>query len=688
MGRLEKEKKELHGRISELDDELKAVETTHQQRDSEIHKLNQEIKVLNSHLSLKERKLQDLEAKVLKSGQDLDIKLANTTKELQLSQSQVKGLQEENREFQKQMNTLSSTSTDFEQLVRKKESELSMLRIDMKKYEADKKSLESERDSLSARHGDMQRRIHELQAQIDAMKSENANLEREAADAKKLLEARISEDAQSGQTRKMLEQQVKDLKTQLYQVQSELSRERQSRDDVQMLGEHKYAQLKQEYDTLNESKITIEKEMYIQQDALRRAKEARAAAEEARKELQSEIVKLRERITRAESARLDAETAAEKKLMEQANDRVASLRKELDAKVRKLEETEAERARLASQVQNLSQIISEREDFKVRNDQHKERLERELVTVKGRLVASENDNRALLNKIQQKNLDIARSNSRASDAQRTRLAQVQAEKSRLEEANKQLSRQVGDCQLTITSLEKQKEKLALSLEDLNHEVAREHKASRNAEKAASTANIQLAEAHRNLETERQLKTQAQANTRKLQDSLDQAHKEIQDCHQQLILLHKVFNPEVTEVPASWEAVKPDLSKQVEIAAILESVQENLRSSEQFKRYSNPSTPNRRFMEVAGDSGRSDRTVDTVSFQKRMDLAAEVEMLQNQLQMSEMQNRHLQSQLERVNPARDMWQDESPSPNLTKNFMSFLTRRSNQENRCYRFISPP
>ncbi|KJF60622.1 myosin type II heavy chain [Coccidioides immitis RS] len=718
MGRLEKEKKELHGRISELDDELKAVETTHQQRDSEIHKLNQEIKVLNSHLSLKERKLQDLEAKVLKSGQDLDIKLANTTKELQLSQSQVKGLQEENREFQKQMNTLSSTSTDFEQLVRKKESELSMLRIDMKKYEADKKSLESERDSLSARHGDMQRRIHELQAQIDAMKSENANLEREAADAKKLLEARISEDAQSGQTRKMLEQQVKDLKTQLYQVQSELSRERQSRDDVQMLGEHKYAQLKQEYDTLNESKITIEKEMYIQQDALRRAKEARAAAEEARKELQSEIVKLRERITRAESARLDAETAAEKKLMEQANDRVASLRKELDAKVRKLEETEAERARLASQVQNLSQIISEREDFKVRNDQHKERLERELVTVKGRLVASENDNRALLNKIQQKNLDIARSNSRASDAQRTRLAQVQAEKSRLEEANKQLSRQVGDCQLTITSLEKQKEKLALSLEDLNHEVAREHKASRNAEKAASTANIQLAEAHRNLETERQLKTQAQANTRKLQDSLDQAHKEIQDCHQQLILLHKVFNPEVTEVPASWEAVKPDLSKQVEIAAILESVQENLRvseekraraesqlaemrrrhadevaeidarhcsskralleeidqnqvantrspghfrkSSEQFKRYSNPSTPNRRFMEVAGDSGRSDRTVDTVSFQKRMDLAAEVEMLQNQLQMSEMQNRHLQSQLERVNPARDMWQDESPS----------------------------
>ncbi|KAI1972079.1 class II myosin [Ophidiomyces ophidiicola] len=720
MGRLENEKKELQSRISDLDGQLQTVETTHQKRDSEVEKLNQDIKMLSSHLGLKDRKLQDLEAKVLKSGEDFDIQLTTTTRELQLSKKQVKELQDENREAQKQISILSSTSTDFEKLIRQKESELSMFRADIKKYETEKKSIEKERDTLDTRHRDMQHRIHDLQAQIDAMKSENATLEREAGDAKRLLEERVSEDAQSGQARKMLDQQIKDLKAQLYQVQAELSRERQSRDDVRMLGEHKYTQLQQEFDALNESKITIEKEMYIQQDALRRAKEARVAAEESRKELQTEIIKLRERITKAESARLDAELIAEKKLMTQANERVASLRKELDAKVKQLEDADTERTRLAVQVQNLSRITAESEDFKNRNDQHKERLERELVTVKGRLTASENDNRALLNKIQQKNLDIARSNSRATDTQRTRLGQLQSEKSRLEETNKQLSRQVGDTQLTITSLEKQKEKLALSLEDLNHEVAREHKASRNAEKAASTANIQLAEANRSLETERQLKTQAQTNTRKLQESLDQSHREIQECHQQLILLHKVFNPDITEVPTSWEAVKPEMSKQIDMAAVLESVQERLRVSEEkcaraegqladmrrrhadevteldarfssskralleeidnnqvsntrspghfrknsepFKRFSNPSTPVRRFnvIETANDSGRSDRTVDTVAFQKRMDLAAEVEMLQNQLQMSEMQNRHLKSQLDRASPAPNIWHDESPS----------------------------
>ncbi|KAG5291863.1 myosin [Histoplasma ohiense] len=721
ISRLESEKKELQGQITELEKQLQDIENNHQKRDSEVDRLSQEVKMLNSHLSLKERKLQDLEAKLLKSDQNLDIKLADATKELQFSRKQVKDLVEENRSIRQQISDLSSTSTGYEELVRRKEGEISILRGDVKKLESEKITLEAEKQTLTHRHSDMQQRLRELQAQTDAMTSEKKNLEREAADVKKLLEAKISEDAEAGQCRKLLDQQVKDLKEQLYAVQADLSRERQSRDDVQILGEHKHAQLQQEFDILNESKITIEKEMYIQQDTLRRATEARAAAEASCKELQKELINLRERFTKVERAHLDAETAIEKKIVAQASERQASLRRDLAAKSNELDEVEKERARLAAQVQDLTRTMAESEAFRIRHDQHKERLERELVTIKGRLAASENDNRALLNKIQQKNLDIARSNSRASDTQRSRMVQIQNEKSRLEEVNKQLLRQLGDAQLSITALEKQKEKLALSVEDLNHEVTREHKATRSAEKASSASNIQLAEANRNLETERQLRIQAQANTRKLQASVDQANKELQDCHQQLILLHKVFNPEADENPSSWEAVKPNLSKSVDMAAVLESVQNKLRVTEEkcaraesqlaemrrrhademdeldaryssskralleeidqnqvavsrspnhfkknsdpVKRYSNPCTPNNRrfnFNDGANDSGRSDRTVDTVAFQKRMDTAAEIEMLQNQLQLTEMQNRQLQSQLERSSPARDSWQDESPS----------------------------
>ncbi|PGH27808.1 hypothetical protein AJ80_00596 [Polytolypa hystricis UAMH7299] len=721
MGRLENEKQELQEKISALDVQLNSVKDTHEKRDARIHDLTQEVKMLNSHLSLKERKLQELESKLLKTDQDLDIKLASTTKDLHVSKKQVKDLLEENREIRKQLSDLSSTSTGYEELVRRKEGELSILRGDLKNFESEKRSLELEKNTLSTRHSDMQKRLHDIQAQMDAMKVEKANLEREAADVKRVLEAKMTEDAESGQTRKLLEQQVNDFKAQLYQVQLDLSKERQSRDDVQMLSDHKYSKLKQEFDTLNESKIIIEKEMYIQQDSLRRATEARTSSETSRKDLQKELIQLRERFTKVESARLDAESAIEKKVAAQASERQASLRRDLDAKTKTLDETETERSHLATQVQDLKRIMAESESFRIRHDKEKERLERELVTIKGRLTASENDNRALLNKIQQKNLDIARSNSRASDTQRSRLVQIQNEKSRLEETSKQLTRQLGDAQLSITSLEKQKEKLALSVEDLNHEVAREHKTSRSAEKAASTANIQLAEANRNLETERQLRAQAQANTRQLQSSIDQANKELEECHQQLILLNKIFDPESTEEAVSWETAKPALSHKVDLAVVLETVQNKLRVSEEkrsraesqlaemrrrhademaeldaryssskralleeidqnqvaisrspphfrknsepAKRYSNPSTPNNRrynFADGANDSGRSDRTVDTAAFQKRMDMAAELELVQNQLQLTEMQNRHLQSQLDRVSPSKDMWQEESPS----------------------------
>ncbi|KAJ9310148.1 hypothetical protein DTO217A2_434 [Paecilomyces variotii] len=719
--RLEAEKHELQEHLLELNDKLKAAESTNQERDTQVHNLTQEIKMLQSHLSLKDRKLHDLEAKLLKSDQDLDVKLANTTKELDISKKKVKELVDENRSIRQQIADLSSTSTGYEEMLRRKEGELSVLRNDLKKHETDRLSLENEKLSLSTRHDNMQKRLREVQAEMDAMRAERANLEREAADARKLLEEKMSEDAEAGQSRAMLDQQVRDLKAQLFQVQAELSRERQSRDDVQMLAEHELKELKEKYESLNESKIIIEKEMYIQQDSLRRATEARAAAEKARKDLQNELIGLRERYTEAENARLNAESEVERNIIKQANERQNSLRRDLEAKEKQLDEVEAERGRLAGRVQELMQAIADSENFRIRHDQHKERLERELVTVKGRLTASENDNRALLNKIQQKNLDIARSNSRAGENQRVRMSQLQNEKCKLEEENKKLARQLGDAQLSITSLEKHKEKLSLSLEDVNHEIAREHKASRNAEKAASAANLQLAEANRNLETERQLRIQAQANTRKLQAALDQANKEIEDSHQQLMLLHKVFDPEIDETPKSWESVQPDLSKKVNLAALLEAAHSNLRVTEEkyaraesqlaemrrrhedemkeldaryssskralleeidqnqvatarspthlrknseaaMKRYSNPTTPNRRYNinDAAQDSGRSDRTVDTITFQKRMDMAAELEELQNKLQMTEMQNRHLQAQIERSTPVRDMWQDDSPS----------------------------
>ncbi|GAM85619.1 hypothetical protein ANO11243_036260 [Dothideomycetidae sp. 11243] len=718
ISNLENEKQGLKDRISHLDQQIVEVEQTKSLRSEAEEKLDQEIKMLQSHLSLKERKMQDLESKLLAVDQDMALQLSSTNKDLQASKKQARDLQEENRSIREQMRELSSTSTSFEDVIRQKDSELTIMKTDLKKFQDDRRRFEDEKRQLTDRHDSLQSQLRGSLAEAEAMRSQHLQLKREASDAKRALEEQANATSQA----EILESQIHDLKAELFQVQTELSRERQSRDDVKKIADSEIENIRREFNALNESKVTIEREMYAQSDITRRASEAKAAADQERKEYQTELQRLRREFIELQEAKIDAEAAVESRIMKQASDRQAILRRELDDKDHELRTVDIERASLAGEVQRLKNLIADSDNFKVHHDQHKDRLERELVTVKGRLTASENDNRALLNKIQQKNLDIARSNSKAGDIQRTRMSQVVSQKTKADDDVKRLTRQLGDAQLTISSLEKQKEKLALSLEDMNHEMSREHRTTRNAEQASSTVNLQLADANRKLETERQLRSQAQTNSRAVQTSLDAANRELAECHEQLRLLQKVFDPEMKDSLPQVDGAKPDLSRAIDMARKLETSQSaltvaneranraelqldhlrsqhhdelqetenrlnnskralleemnnsqvNARSSpakdfrrewdarKTFSPVTTPSQSARNLGNHRSDSARSDRTTDTITYNNRMDLAAELEMVQNQLQMSEMKNRHLQAQIDRTSPSKNGRMDDSPS----------------------------
>lgn len=711
IARLEDEKSELAGRVADLERAIDDITQQQSERSEQEAALESDIKMLQSQLSLKDRKVKDLEAKFLKVDQDLEVKLMVTQKELQSSKTKNQQLIAENREVQHQLSQLSQTSTDYEDLVRKKESELAVLRSDNKKFEMERRGLEEQKKTLGTEREKATERLHEVQAQLSAMKSQQSQLQREAEDAKKLLQARLSEDAQADQNRQVLESQINALKEELYDAQMELSRERQSRDDVLLLGEHKYQSLKDEYDRLNESKIIIEKELYAQQDTLRRTMELRATAEKERDEARQEIKRLRIEKSQAEEARREAELVGERAASKIAREREESLRKDLDAAGDRLRWFEAECAKLNHQVEDLNKLILESGEFGLKNDQAKERLERELHTVKSRLAASENDNRALLNKIQQKGLEIARSSSRASEASRGQIQVLQREKARLEEQNAKLNKQLGDSQVTITSMEKKLEKLQLNLEDLNHEVAREVKSNRNAEKASSNFTAQLAEANRIVESERQLRTQAQGTVRSLQSALDSRDVELAELRTQLLNALRTVDPDAVPPVQNENGTDKALSKNFDLVRKIEDLQQNLRaqtaarsnaeaqlaelratknasptrprleemnvneapfngsptqkrSKPNARHYSNASTPPRRHGSNETDhhlqdSTRSDRTADILSFNNRMDLKTELEELQNQLQLAQMQNRHLQSQLERSAPSPE-YSEETPS----------------------------
>ncbi|PFH57689.1 hypothetical protein XA68_14682 [Ophiocordyceps unilateralis] len=704
--KLEEEKRQLSAKSTELEQAVEDISQKQSERSEQEAALEDQIKILQSQLAVRDKKTQDLEKKLVQTDQDSEVKLRAAQKEVEATKKRSAQLSQENDKIQQQLTQLSKTSTDWEDLVRSKESELALLRSDKRKFDNERRSLEDQKKALMEEKEKVSVSFRDVQAELAATKSKQSQLGREADEAKKLLEARLSEDAQADENRSLLESQIKDLKEELYKTQKDLSRERQSRDDVLLLGEHKYQSLKEEFDTLNESKIIIEKELYAQQDTLRRTIEARTLVEKERDEARDEIRRLRVAKTQAEEARLEAEVAGERQASKAAREREESLRKDLEAAQQRLQWFEDECGKLNRQIEDLNKLLLSSGEFGLKNDQAKERMERELGTVKSRLAASENDNRALLNKLQQKGLEIARSTSRAADASRTQLLSLQREKTRLEEQTSKLNKQLGDSQVTIASLEKKTEKLQLRLEDLNHEVAREVKSSRNAEKASSNSSVQLAEANRTIESERQLRTQAQTTVRTLQASLDSRDKELEELRAQILSALKTADPDIQIPPPSEktlvdkfdlvrkvEALQQSLRAQTAARTNAESQLAELRASRadtpsraelkelhlneapyspsptqrkaatrmDSRRSSNHSTPTRRVPDVdVQGSTRSDKTVDTASLRKRMDLKSEVEELQNQLQLAQMQNRHLQSQLDRGSPAPDGYDEQSPS----------------------------
>ncbi|KAK6542622.1 hypothetical protein TWF694_006566 [Orbilia ellipsospora] len=711
IGSLEEEKRNLQAKLE--DNEARLRTATDQLDNVSVNegKLSKEIHLLQSRLSLKERKVQEFEQLLLKTDKDLEEKYNAATKSLETTRKQNSELRAEANTARQQLHDLSRTSADFEGLIRKKESELSLALADLKKHQIDRKTFEDERHLLISKQDELQRKLRTAETAAENARVLKAQCERDANEARKLLETKISEDAKLGQGRRLLDEQIKVLKTQLETVQGELDAERKSRADVLADNETRLATMKRDYDALSIAKVTIEKELYGQQDTLRKALEARSQAEREKRDIQLDLQRLRQRVENNESTRAQAEAANERQLSRQAEELRTTLRKEIDQKDKLLSQAETDRESLNLEIRRLTKQIEDGEASKRANEQAKKRLEQEMSTLKARLLSSEHDNRALQNKIQQKNLELAKTSSKASEQYRDKIVQLTADKAKAAEEEKKLHNQLSDAQLKIISLEKQKEKLALDLEDLSHEVTREHKTTRATEKTVTGLQSQLSEVNRNLDAEKQLTAQAHANNRKLQSSLDTANSELEDCHRYLLELQRVVEPDETvkvpersarkksgaavDMAQTFDEIKQKLRvaeerrnraetqlnemrrrhqdevmdlenrHSVSRATLMEGMNENLPpfgspSKGNFgtptKRtmfnaagiHGSPRTPTKRvdqFNPAIFDSGKTDRTIDTINYQAKMDLATDLEEAQNKLQMVEMENRHLRSQLD-------------------------------------------
>ena len=168
--------KDLENKIARFDQEL-ALRLAERERDIDqqlsqhSENLQQEVKMLNSQLGLKERKIHDLEGKVLKADQESNVKITEMTKELQSAKRQARQMGED-----RHMMSEAKSAVEFE--LQDLRAELDDLRKEHDQEESTRlqllEDIRLEREQEESNRSELMQEFSELQMKLD---SESSNLE-------------------------------------------------------------------------------------------------------------------------------------------------------------------------------------------------------------------------------------------------------------------------------------------------------------------------------------------------------------------------------------------------------------------------------------------------------------------------------------------------------------------------------
>jgi myosin protein heavy chain len=174
--RLEAEKKDLQRQIDKLEDELEHVEKTHTQNDDRLQTISQELRSLKSNLSVKDRKISELEANLQQAEKD--------------KESRASSLEQELRSLRSQLSQRDRASEGLEQELRSVKSQLAQR--DRATEELEKKLHRAE----TLRTEESRRQAEDFDVQIRALKNELNSKDRKLQDLESTL-SKIDKDAEA-----------------------------------------------------------------------------------------------------------------------------------------------------------------------------------------------------------------------------------------------------------------------------------------------------------------------------------------------------------------------------------------------------------------------------------------------------------------------------------------------------------
>ncbi|KAG4304526.1 hypothetical protein PORY_001919 [Pneumocystis oryctolagi] len=575
ISELEKEKHDL---ISQIHD-LEAANSILSQKclsADDAEKYESRIKFLENSLLEKESKIAQFNKKIEDETLRVELSFKEKLKNYELLQEQEKKYKKENEKLSIQLNEMSTNIISLESFIQKKESEMVYLRNNVSELTSEKDQLKQELIALSVKNDTFKSEITNLTKEIQELKIAKQKAENDAIETQNVLHKKMSQDAKANDIKNMLERQLSEIKIELESVHEELRLERQNNIDYVEKSNNEIAKLKLDNQNLFEYKEKTEEEFQKLKQDFQKISEEYSESEKTKKSVMNEVTLLRKRAFDAELAQDEIE-----KNMINLNQQLADITSKANIAISELEDANNTKTKLTSEVSLLKLKTEDLESEKTSLQRSLKHSEQEIQNLTFRIDV-EQKNRLQVEK------NLATSNSELSKLQthivtivNEKLEDIKREKNSIELEMKLWKSKYED-NLTFTEeLQKQKQKIIMEVEDLEHELEREHQISKSAEKMVTNLKLQLSETKTSLQTEKQQSMINHNNSLKFQKRFQEAHKEILECRKQLLSFQEALKFEKKEISSDTKSDN-NTQKLIKLVKQLDKVQNALLISEESK----------------------------------------------------------------------------------------------------------
>lgn len=481
----------------------------------------------------------------------------------------------ENKEIRGQLDELYHTSSDYEELVRKKESDLTSVRSEMGKLQSQLKELDKEKDDLQGKHDKLSNDLTKAQKEMQTLRKDYAKLEEDAAKSKQMLEEKISAGKKDDEGRRLLNNQIEDLKSKLSKEEESLGAERLKFEGEIHAKQNLIDRLKKEKQEVLDTNKQLKTSADEKETVLRELEQEKKKSAQL-KDLSAELGALKTRLEKTDTSKkeaddyiFDLERQAKKN-----QEKLSSLEKSLSTVNSEKETLVSEISDLKKQLQHQS---NEKENLNIERNNLSKTLE-----AKNREVSNEQFEKDKLSKeLSQKNAQMEKLRASITDEVNNRVAKLKEEKGNLEVSEKKLKADLEDLRTKHDTMKMQKDKMAREIEDLNHDVSREQKSALSAERMKNDIQQKLTALNDKHERERMDRSAAEVAKRKLTSSLETTKKELQERTDQLLALQKIINPKSSK-PMDWSKASQETQKLVDLGTKLQESEKNRKKAEEAR----------------------------------------------------------------------------------------------------------